>query len=424
MRENDSIQASPSQRDAGVAGTPRVLAGVKVLDLSRVVSGPWCTQILADLGAEVIKVERPGRGDDTRQMGPFLKDAAGETTDDSAIFLTCNRGKKSITVDIASEEGAALVKELAAGCDVFVENFKGNSLKRFGLDYEGIKTARPDIVYCSITGFGHTGPYSERPAYDFIMQAMSGLMSLSGQPEGSPGSAPMRGAIPLTDMVTGLYATIAVLAALTHRGATGEGQFIDCAMLDASVAFTANLGSAFLMTGNVPKRSGNANAVVAPSDVFDTFDGQIALAAANDGQFVQLCTILERPDLATEPRYSTNTGRFANRAELRATLEPLLAKRPSAFWVERCARANVPCGHINHMHEVFADPQVRHRELAVTVPHGSGRDITVVRSPLNLSRTPVVHRAPPKLGVDTDAVLAGLGRSEAEILALRARGIV
>lgn len=402
----------------------QVLKGVKVLDLSRVVSGPWCTQILADLGAEVIKIERPLRGDDTRQMGPFLTDAAGETTDDSAIFLTCNRGKKSVTIDIASKEGAALVRELATGCDVFVENFKGNALKRFGLDYEAIREVKPDIVYCSITGFGHTGPYSERPAYDFIMQAMSGLMSLSGQPEGSPGSAPMRGAIPLTDMVTGLYATIAVLAALTHRRASGEGQFIDCAMLDASVAFTANLGGAFLMTGNVPKRSGNANAVVAPSDVFDTSDGQIALAAANDGQFAQLCMVLDRSDLATEPPFATNTMRFANRASLREKLAPLIAAKPSAFWVERCARANVPCGHINHMHEVFADPQVRHRGLAVTMPHGSGREITVVRSPLNLSRTPVVHRPPPKLGADTRGVLAATGRSEEDIDGLCSRGIV
>ena len=402
----------------------QVLEGVRVLDLSRVVSGPWCTQILADLGAEVIKIERPGRGDDTRQMGPFLPDADGAATNDSALYLTCNRGKRSVTLDIADPAGAAIVRELAATCDVFVENFKGGALARFGLDYEGIRAVRPDVVYCSITGFGHTGPYKERPAYDFIMQAMSGLMSLSGQPEGAPGSAPMRAAVPLTDMVTGLYAAIGILAALMHRRASGEGQYIDSAMLDTSVALTANLATSFLMTAKVPTRSGNANAVVAPSDVFDTADGQIVLAAANDGQWTQLCGVLDRPDLLADPRFATNPLRFANRVVLREIIAPLLAARPSAMWVAACARATVPCGHINHMHEVFADPQVRHRGLAITLPHHSGRDIAVVRSPLNLSGTPVVHRPPPALGSDTDAVLEGLGRTPDDIAALRQRGLI
>lgn len=402
-----------------------VLEGVRVLDLSRVVSGPWCTQILADLGAEVIKVERPGTGDDTRQMGPFLPDAQGNPTNDSAIFLTCNRGKESVTIDIAKPEGAELVRELAAQSDVFVENFKGGALSRFGLDYAAIQAVRPDIVYCSVTGFGHTGPYAERPAYDFIMQAMSGLMSLSGQPEGAPGSAPMRAAIPLTDMVTGLYAAIAVLAALMHRRATGEGQFIDAAMLDASVALNANLATNFLLTAKVPKRSGNANAVVAPSDAFDAADGQIVVAAANDGQWAQLCAILERPDLAADPRFKSNTDRFARREELRGIIEPIIASKPAAWWVAACARANVPCGPINHMHDVFADPQVRHRGLAITLPHPGGRDVSVVRSPLNLSRTPVKHRSPPQLGGDTEAVLSRLlGRTADGIAELRARGIV
>lgn len=401
-----------------------VLEGVRVLDLSRVVSGPWCTQILADLGADVIKVERPGRGDDTRQMGPFLPDAEGKPTSDSSIYLTCNRGKRSVTIDIASPEGAALVRELASGCDVFVENFKGGALARFGLDYEGVRAARPDIVYCSVTGFGHDGPYAERPAYDFIMQAMSGLMSLSGQPEGAPGSAPMRAAIPLTDMVTGLYAAIAVLAALMHRRATGEGQFIDAAMLDASVALTANLATNFLLTAKVPKRSGNANAVVAPSDAFEAADGVIVVAAANDAQWAALCAILDRPDLAGDPRFKTNTDRFARRDELRALVAPIIASRPAAYWSAACARANVPCGPVNHMHEVFADPQVRHRGLAISLPHPTAGEIKVVRSPLNLSHTPVEHRTPPLLGADTDAVLAALGRSPDEIAGLRARGIV
>ena len=401
-----------------------VLSGVRVLDLSRVVSGPWCTQILADLGAEVIKVERPGIGDDTRQMGPFLPDAENRPTNNSAIFMACNRGKQSITADIASPQGAALVRELAATCDVFVENFKAGSLAKYGLDYEGIKAVRPDIVYCSITGFGHDGPYSERPAYDFIMQAMSGLMSTCGPAEGEPGSAPMRTAIPLTDMVTGLYATISVLAALMHRNASGQGQFIDSAMLDSAVALNANLAVGFLLNGKVPKRSGNTNAVVAPSDVFETQDGNVIVAVSNDAQFRSLCKVIDAPELADDPRFVNNTERFARRYELRDILAPYLKSQPSALWVARCAKANVPCGPINHMHEVFADAQVRHRGLAISVPHDSGQKVRLVRSPINLSATPVEHRAPPTLGRDTDAVLSAAGRSPEEIAALRAAKIV
>ena len=401
-----------------------VLSGVRVLDISRVVSGPWCTQILADLGAEVIKVERTETGDDTRSMGPFMEDAERKPTNDSAIFLACNRGKRSITVDIASAEGAALVRELAATCDVFIENFKAGTLGKFGLDYDGIRAVRPDIVYCSITGFGHDGPYSSRPAYDFIMQAMSGLMSTTGQPEGSPGSSPLRTAIPLTDMVTGLYATISVLAALMHRRATGEGQFIDSAMLDAAVALNANLAVGFLMNGKVPKRSGNMNAVVAPSDSFETADGSVIIAVSNDAQFRSFATLIGAPELADDPRFVSNTERFARRHELRDILAPYLKAAPTALWVARCAKANVPCGPINHMHEVFADAQVRHREIAIAVPHGSGKDVRLVRSPINLSKTPVEHRAPPRLGQDTDAVLGELGRTPEAIAALRAARVI
>ncbi len=401
-----------------------VLSGVRILDLSRVVSGPWCTQILADLGAEVIKIERPETGDDTRQMGPFLEDSDGAPTSDSAIFLACNRGKRSMTADIASPEGAALVRELAVSCDVFIENFKAGTLARFGLDYESVRAIRPDVVYCSITGFGHDGPYAARPAYDFVMQAMSGLMSTTGQPEGTPGSAPLRTAIPLTDMVTGLYAAIAILAALMHRNATGEGQFIDAAMLDSAVALNANLAVGFLMNGKVPKRSGNTNAVVAPSDLFETADGNVIIAVSNDAQFRSFCTLIGAPELADDPRFVNNTKRFARRSELRDILAPSLRSAPTSVWVARCAAANVPCGPINHMHEVFADAQVRHRGLAIAVPHASGRSVRLVRSPINLSASPVEHRAPPRLGQDTDSILDGLGLSPDEIASLRARRIV
>lgn len=401
-----------------------ILSGVRVLDLSRVVSGPWCTQILADLGAEVIKIERPVTGDDTRQMGPFLEDADRKPTDNSAIYMACNRGKRSVTVDISTKEGADLIRELARDCDVFVENFKAGALKKFGLDYETIRSVREDIVYCSITGFGQDGPYSDRPAYDFVMQAMSGLMSTVGPREDVLGSQPMRTAVPLTDMVTGLYATIAVMAALYHRKSTGQGQFIDAAMLDSAVAFNANFAVGFLLNGKVPKRNGNTNAVVCPSDVFEVQDGEIVLAISNDSQFRSFCELIDMPELANDERFRTNTLRFSNRAALYEAISPPLRSAPMAIWVARCAKANVPCGPINHMHEVFADAQVRHRGMAIRLPHGSGQKVGLVRSPINLSQTPVEHRAPPLLGADTDTVLSELGRSPQEIERLRKAGVV
>ena len=401
-----------------------ILSGVKVLDLSRVVSGPWSTQILADMGAEVIKIERPGAGDDTRSMGPFLVGADGEPTNNSAIYLACNRGKKSVTIDFADPRGAALLRDLVRDCDVFVENFKAGTLVRYGLDYESIKAVKPDIVYCSITGFGHDGPYSDRPAYDFIMQAMSGLMSTVGQPEGTPGSAPMRTAIPLTDMVTGLYATIGIMGALMHRMKTGEGQFVDAAMIDSAVTLNCNIGTGFLMTGRVPKRNGNTNAVVAPSDVFPTADNDIVMAVANDGQFVKLCALLEMPELATDPRFISNTTRFANSEELKAIIIPVLKTKPAALWVAAFSRANVPAGQINHMHEVFADPQVRHRGIAIELAHPSGTPVRLIRNPIGLSATPMEHRVPPVLGDQTEAVLETMGVDAAARESLRAAGVI
>jgi len=297
-------------------------------------------------------------------------------------------------------------------------------LKKFGLDYDSMRAVRDDIVYCSITGFGQDGPYAARPAYDFVMQAMSGLMSTVGPAEGAPGSQPMRTAVPLTDMVTGLYAAIAILAALYHRKATGQGQFIDAAMLDSAVAFNANLAVGFLLNGKVPKRNGNTNAVVCPSDVFEVSDGEIVLAVSNDTQFRAFCEMIDKPELADDARFRTNTARFGNRAALYELIAPPLKAAPMAIWVARCARANVPCGPINHMHEVFADAQVRHRGLAISLRHDSGQKVRLVRSPINLSQTPVEHRPPPQLGADTDAVLAEVGRSPEEIARLRAAGVL
>lgn len=403
-----------------------ILEGVKVLDLTRVIAGPLCTQILADMGATVYKIERPGEGDDTRRMGPFLPDATtGADSDDSALYLAYNRGKHSVTLDIAAPEGAKLAQDLAARCDVVVENYKVGTLAKYGLDEASIRQRRPDIVYCSVTGFGQSGPYAGRPAYDFILQGLAGVMSTCGQPEGMPGAAPMRTAIPITDVVTGLYAAIGVMGALYHRRDSGEGQHVDAAMLDASVALNGHLALGYLMTGKVPARMGNTNPIASPSEVFACADGHLIVAAGNNGQFQALCRVLNHAHWADDERFRTNALRVANRSVLRDTLAPALAGRQRAALLAALEAAGVPGGPINDMAGVFEDPQTCHRELALSLPHSRGTNVPSVRSPLRFLGTPVRHRASPMLGEHSASVLAQeLGLDGEAVQALRARGVV
>lgn len=402
-----------------------ILDGIKVLDLTRVIAGPLCTQILADMGATVYKIEKPGEGDDTRRMGPFLAAADGADSNDSALYLAYNRGKQSITLDIATPEGAALAQDLAARCDVVVENYKVGSLAKYGLDEASIRKRRADIVYCSLTGFGQSGPYAARPAYDFILQGLAGVMSTCGQPEGAPGAGPMRTAIPITDVVTGLYAAIGVLGALFHRQATGAGQYIDSAMLDASVALNGHLALGYLMSGKLPARVGNTNPIASPSEVLVCADGQLIVAAGNNGQFKALCEVLQRPQWITDPRFESNALRVLNRAALREQLAPVLADWRRAELLAALEQAGVPCGPINDMAEVFEDPQTRHREIALSLPHGRGVAVPSLRSPLRFSATPVVHRASPMLGEHSAQVLQQeLGIDTAQLQDLRRRSII
>lgn len=403
-----------------------IFNGIKVLDLTRIIAGPLSTQILADMGATVYKIEKPGEGDDTRRMGPFLADTGvAAISNESAVFLAYNRGKYSVTVDIASPEGAALVKELAAQCDVVVENYKAGGLKKYQLDYESLRQRRPDIIYCSVTGFGQSGPYAARPAYDFILQGMAGPMSTCGQPDGTPGAEPMRTSIPITDIVTGLYANIAIVSALYHHRQTGEGQFIDAAMLDASVAFNGHLAVGYLMTGKSPTRAGNTNPIAAPSEVYACADRHVIVAVGNNGQFRSLCEVLGEPALPEDSRFASNAQRIANRMAMQAILQPLLARHQSEELLIRFEKAGVPSGPINDMAQVFADPQTQHRALQIELPHACGADIKLVRSPLVFSRTPVVHKTPPMLGEHSAQVLKEeLGLSESEIEGLRKRKVV
>lgn len=403
-----------------------ILDGVRVLDLTRVIAGPWCTQVLADLGADVIKIERPDGGDDTRRVSPFVVASDGSQTNDSAFFMGSNRGKRSVTVDIAHPEGAQLIRDLAAQCDVFIENYKVGALKRYGLDHESIKAVRPDIVYCSVTGFGQEGPYASRPAYDSVLQAMGGLMSTCGLPDGEPGAGPIRAAVPITDIFAGLYAAIGILAAILHQRKTGEGQFIDTAMIDTTTAINGHLALGYLMTGEVPQRQGNNNPITAPSEVFRAADGYFTMSAGNNGQFAQMLLALGLElSVAQEPRFITNITRIVHRAELHAILEAQTQQHPVAYWIERLSAVNVPCAPIYDMRQLFDDPHVQGRGLAMTLPHGRGVDVPALRSPLRLSASPVSHRAPPMLGQHTAEVLGGtLGKSEAQIAQLRTAGVI
>jgi crotonobetainyl-CoA:carnitine CoA-transferase CaiB-like acyl-CoA transferase len=409
------------------AALPKALGHIRVLDLSRVLAGPWCSQNLADLGADVIKIERPGSGDDTRAWGPpYARDAEGRDTSEAAYYLSANRGKRSVTVDIASPDGQALVRELARHSDVVLENFKVDHLKRYGLDYDSLKAIRPDIVYCSITGFGQDGPYAHRAGYDFLIQGMGGLMSVTGERDELPGGGPQKVGVALTDLMTGMYATVAVLAALTHRDRTGEGQHIDMALLDTQVAMLANVGSNYLNSGKAPKRWGNAHANIVPYQTFACADGHIIVAAGNDGQYQKFVEAGGRPELALDPRFATNPLRVKNRDVLVPLLAEMVATRRRDEWIEMLEAVGVPCGPINDVGEVFANPQVRARGVEIALPHPAAGSVKLVRSPMKMSATPATSdKAPPMLGQHTDEVLREvLGKDDAAIAALRTKGIV
>jgi crotonobetainyl-CoA:carnitine CoA-transferase CaiB-like acyl-CoA transferase len=403
------------------------LSHLRVLDLSRVLAGPWAGQILADLGAEVIKIERPGNGDDTRAWGPpFLKDACGEDTSEAAYYLSANRNKQSVTIDFTQPEGQRLVRELAARSDIVIENFKVGGLKAYGLDYEALQVENPRLIYCSITGFGQTGPYAKRAGYDFMIQGLGGLMSLTGRAEDEDGAGPVKAGVALTDILTGLYSTSAILAALAHRDQGGPGQHIDMALLDVQVACLANQAMNYLTTGVSPRRLGNAHPNIVPYQDFPTADGDFILTVGNNSQFRKFAEVAGHPLWAEDPRFASNKARVAHRAELIPLIRQATVFKTTAEWVKALEQAGVPCGPINDIAQVFADPQVQSRGLKVELPHSLGGAVPQVASPIRLSATPVEYRsAPPLLGEHTLEVLTEvLGLSNAEVKALREAGVL
>lgn len=402
------------------------LSHIRVLDLTRVLAGPWCTQTLADLGADVIKIERPRAGDDTRHWGPpYAKDAAGQDTTEAAYYLAVNRNKRSVTLDIASAEGQALLRQLVAQCDVLVENYKVGQLARYGLDYESLKAIQPGLVYCSITGFGQTGPYAPRPGYDFIVQGMGGFMSVTGERDGQPGAGPQKAGVAIADLFTGAHATIAILAALNHRERTGEGQHLDICLFDVQVAMMANMASNYLATGTPPARWGNAHPNIVPYQVFKASDGWVIVACGNDNQFRKLVEVGNEAALADDPRFASNPQRVRNRDLLVLLLEPMMARKTRAKWIAALEAAGVPCGPINDMAEVFEDPQVLARQMRLDLPHPTAGQVSVPASALKMGQTPVEYRRPPPLlGEHTHEVLRELtGLSDTELAGLHDRGI-
>jgi len=403
------------------------LTGIRVLDLSRVLAGPWAGQNLADLGAEVIKIERPKVGDDSRAFGPpWVKDAQGRDTKDSAYFTSANRGKKSVTVNLAQPEGQALVRELAAKSDVLLENYKFGDLARYGLGYEDLRKINPRLIYCSVTGFGQTGPYKERPGYDFMIQGMGGMMSVTGEPDGAPGGGPQRAGVPIADIITGMYASIAICAALAHRAQSGEGQHLDLALLDSQIALLAYQNTNYFATGKPPRRIGNLHPNIVPYQPFRAADGEVILACGNDNLYRKFCEAAGCAELASDPRFETNGKRVENRVELTRLLGEIFRKRSKKDWVELLDAAGVPNGPINDIAQVFAEPQVKARGVKIEVEHPVAGRLPMVASPMRFSGTPLEHKTPPPLlGQHTDQVLKELlGKDAAEIARLRENGAI
>jgi len=402
------------------------LSHVRVLDLSRIMAAPWASQLLADMGATVIKVERPVHGDDTRAWGPpFLQDSEGNNTAEAGYYLSVNRGKESITVALDTPEGQQIVRDLAVDCDIVLENFKAGALARYGLDYASLKKVNPKLIYCSVTGFGQDGPRKEEAAYDFLIQAMGGLMSITGERDDKPGGGPQKVGIPIVDLMTGMYTAVAVLAALANRERTGEGEYIDLAMLDVQTAVLSNQAMNHLLSGKTPKRGGNAHPNIQPQDVYSCSDGDVILAVGNDRQFVKLCDAVKRPELATDARFSVNAQRAINVRELTTLLQDEFAGWRRADLVAALGAAGVPCGPINSIPEVFQEPQVQHRRMLRTLPHPAGVTVPQVVCPINFSNRPLQFESPPpQLGQHTDKILTDLGYDAAHIAGLRESGIV
>ncbi len=417
-----------SQPEPPPASPPTApLAGIRVLDLSRILAGPWCTQLLGDLGAEVIKIERPGSGDDTRQWGPpWLEGADGSPTAESSYYLSANRGKKSVTVDIGSDSGRQIILDLAAVSDVVVENFKVGALAAKGLAYEDLLEVNPNIIMASVTGFGQTGPMAHQPGYDYLAQALSGFMSVTGPADGEPGAGPTRAGVAVSDLATGMYTTVGVLGALIHRMTTGQGQHIDVALLDSQTAMLANTALWYLVGGETPRRTGTWHASLAPYQVFEASDGPFIIACGNNGQFRQLCGALGKPDMADDPRFVTNPDRNTNRAILAAEIQIELINHTKAHWIEVLPAVGVPSTSVNTIEEAFAEPQIQHRQMRIDLPHATGGTAPGVANPIKFSETPIEYgAAPPVLGQHTAAVLADvLGLDDAAIAALRDCGAI
>jgi crotonobetainyl-CoA:carnitine CoA-transferase CaiB-like acyl-CoA transferase len=407
--------------------TSKALEGVRILDLSRILAAPLASQHLADLGADVIKVERPGKGDESREYGPpFMRDREGAPTSDAAFYLSCNRNKKSITVDMARPEGQEILKRLAMNSDVLIENFKTGTLARFGLDYASLKALNPKLIYCSITGFGQTGPMASKPGYDGVFQAIGGMMSVSGLPDGVPGGGPMKVGISMIDILTSLYASSAILAALHHRDAAGgSGQHIDLSLLDCGVASLSHFAMNYLVSGQIPERRGNGGYGGIPSQTFRCSDRDIFLTAGNDTQFARLCGALERPDLCLDPRFSSTAGRISNRDALLSLLDSIFSERTAEDWLDRLDKAEVPSGPVNDIAGALSNPQIVHRQMVREIDHPEAGTLKILSNPIRLSETPIdTYSAPPSVGQHTREILQEIGFSDDHIEALHQSQIV